>query len=81
MIGWDKKPEIGQYFQGRLCDKKGLLCSKLCKLCNVSSSILSLVCHLDSDQEHFSMAVGTFIVRQSRKSARGDLYLPRYTSA
>ena len=76
MIGCDKKPEIGQYFQGRLCDKKGLLCSKLCKLCNVSSSILSLVCH-DSDQEDRSMADWTFIVRQNRKSRRGDIYLPR----
>ena len=24
LIGWDKKAEIVQYFQGRLCDKIGL---------------------------------------------------------
>ena len=30
LIGCDKKSEIVQYFQGRLCDKIGLLCDKLC---------------------------------------------------
>ena len=28
LIGCDKKSEIVQYFQGRLCDKIGLLCNK-----------------------------------------------------
>ena len=28
LIGCDKKSEIVQYFQGRLCDKIGLLCDK-----------------------------------------------------
>ena len=30
LIGCDKKSEIVWYFQGRLCDKIGLLCDKLC---------------------------------------------------
>ena len=30
LIGCDKKSEIVRYFQGRLCDKIGLLCDKLC---------------------------------------------------
>ena len=30
LIGCDKKSEIVQHSQGRLCDKKGLLCYKLC---------------------------------------------------
>ena len=30
LIGCDKKLEMVQYFQGRLCDKIGLLCDKLC---------------------------------------------------
>ena len=30
LIGYDKKSEIVRYFQGRLCDKIGLLCDKLC---------------------------------------------------
>ena len=29
LIGCDKKSEIVRYFQGRLCDKIGLLCNKL----------------------------------------------------
>ena len=34
LTGCDKKTEIMRYFRGRLCDKNGLLCDKLCKLCN-----------------------------------------------
>ena len=30
LIGCDKKWEILQHFQGKLCGKKGLLCGKLC---------------------------------------------------
>ena len=30
LIGCDKKSEIVRYFLGRLCDKIGLLCDKLC---------------------------------------------------
>ena len=30
LIECDKKSEIVRYFQGRLCDKIGLLCGKLC---------------------------------------------------
>ena len=30
LIECDKKAEIVQYFLGRLCDKLGLLCDKLC---------------------------------------------------
>ena len=30
LIGCDKKSDIVQYFQGRLCNKIGLLCDKLC---------------------------------------------------
>ena len=30
LIGCNKKSEIVRYFQGRLCDKIGLLCDKLC---------------------------------------------------
>ena len=30
LIGCHKKGEIVRYFQGRLCDKKGLLQDKLC---------------------------------------------------
>ena len=30
LIECDEKSEIVQYFQGRLCDKIGLLCGKLC---------------------------------------------------
>ena len=30
LIGCDKKSEIVRYFQGRLCNKIGLLCDKLC---------------------------------------------------
>ena len=30
LIGCDKKSEIVQYFLGRLCDKTGLLCDKIC---------------------------------------------------
>ena len=30
LIECDKKSEIVRYFQGRLCDKIGLLCDKLC---------------------------------------------------
>ena len=30
LIGCGKKWEILRHFQGKLCDKKGLLCGKLC---------------------------------------------------
>ena len=30
LIECDKKSEIVRYFQGRLCEKIGLLCNKLC---------------------------------------------------
>ena len=30
LIGCDKKSEIVRYFQGRLCNKIGLLCDELC---------------------------------------------------
>ena len=43
LIGCDKKSEIVRYFQGRLCDKKGLLCGKLCKLCDFSLNYFKLV--------------------------------------
>ena len=32
LIGYDKKSEIVRYFPGRLCDKTGLLCDKLCDI-------------------------------------------------
>ena len=34
LTGCDKKTEIMRYFRGRLRDKNGLLCDKLCKLCD-----------------------------------------------
>ena len=34
LTGCDKKTEITRYFRGRLRDKNGLLCDKLCKLCD-----------------------------------------------
>lgn len=43
LIGCDKKSEIVWYFQGKLCNKKGLLCGKLCKLCNFSLNYFKLV--------------------------------------
>ena len=30
LTGCDKKTEITRYFRGKLCDKNGLLCDKLC---------------------------------------------------
>ena len=37
LIGCDKKSEIVQYFPGRLCDKIGLLCDKLCDFFRANS--------------------------------------------
>ena len=36
LIRYDKKTEIVRYFQGRLCDKIGLLCDKLCDFFRVN---------------------------------------------
>jgi len=36
LIGCDKKSEIVRYFPGRLCDKIGLLCDKLCDFFRVN---------------------------------------------
>lgn len=72
MIGWDKKPEIGQYFQGTKIVRYYAV-----NYANyVSSSILSLV-YQDSDPEDLNMADWTFIVSQNRKTTRGNIYLAR----
>ena len=40
LIGCDKKSEIVWYFQGRLCDKIGLLCDKLCNFSGLINIVL-----------------------------------------
>ena len=42
LIGCDKKSEIVGYFQGGLCDEKGLLCNKLCDFCGLIYIVLIL---------------------------------------
>ena len=51
LIECDKKSEIVRYFQGRLCDKIGLLCDKSCDF----SGLIYIVLPGFKGENHFNV--------------------------
>ena len=49
-----------RYFYGRLCDKKGLLCGKLCKNYTIFSSTILTLFYQDSEKENHVCAAPTW---------------------
>lgn len=67
------KSEIMWHFQASLCDNKGLLCDKLCKLCDILGGNLTLFYQVSTKKNPLNVVVLYFSFSKSPECVKSTL--------